>query len=130
VQSNLCIVTCVTSGSRLIHTRTLAQPFFRLFLFLILLMDLQILNSTSKLLLRISNDFFKDPRSTAMSLSAVTTISYVLWRLSSSPEPRPSNLPPIVPYSIPYVGNGLELRRDARAFITQCKEKYGPIFQM
>ncbi|KAG2184581.1 hypothetical protein INT43_000490 [Umbelopsis isabellina] len=64
---------------------------------------------------------------TSISIAVSTVLLYVLY---PSKRPRPHNWVPVVPYTIPYIGNGLELGRDAKGFIDQCKSKYGPVFQI
>jgi hypothetical protein len=72
---------------------------------------------------------FGDENLTVASISiAVSTI--LLYVLYPKKQQEPHNLVPIVPYTIPYIGNGLELGRNAKEFIDQCKSKYGPVFQM
>jgi hypothetical protein len=70
----------------------------------------------------------KDPPSTVVSVSAAVAATWVVWRLTLTR--RKADTPPIVPYNIPFVGNGLELGKDPRKFIQKCKKKYGPVFQM
>ncbi|KAI9280911.1 cytochrome P450 [Umbelopsis sp. AD052] len=70
----------------------------------------------------------KGPPSPVLSVSAAVAATWAIWRLTLTR--RKANTPPIVPYNIPFIGNGLDLSRDPRKFIDKCKKKYGPVFQI
>ena len=72
----------------------------------------------------------KDLPAPVVTVSAALTTSYVLWKLIRSTKPQPANAPPVVPYLLPFIGNGFQMAKDPAKFIAQCKEKYGPVFQL
>jgi hypothetical protein len=87
-----------------------------------------VINDAIERLSRKAQSLLKNPTSPVVSVSAAVVATYLLWRVTLTR--RRTNTPPIVPYNIPFIGNGLELTKDPQKFIAKCKRKYGPVFQM
>ncbi|KAI8576306.1 hypothetical protein K450DRAFT_257626 [Umbelopsis ramanniana AG] len=88
------------------------------------------LNST---LQTISNRFqqsYEKLPSPVVTVSAALVASYLVLKYVKSSQKRSPHLVPVVPYTLPFVGNGLEMNRDPYAFIQRCKEQYGPVFEI
>nr|CAB3235938.1 25-hydroxycholesterol 7-alpha-hydroxylase-like [Phallusia mammillata] len=67
-------------------------------------------------------------------LSVLTTIfmlifgGYFLWFVTK--RRNKSSEPPIVPYWIPWLGQGLNYQKNPFTFVQACAKKYGPIFSV
>lgn len=68
----------------------------------------------------------------SISLLAIISITTFLFSLliRKGRSERSSALPPLVKYSIPWLGNALEYRKGPANFFRACREQYGSIFRV
>ncbi|CAO3685975.1 unnamed protein product [Umbelopsis ramanniana] len=93
-------------------------------------MSLRYINSSLQQLAGELQMSYKQLPAPVVIASTTLFVSYVVHKIFSTTNKRPMNLPPVVPYTVPFIGHGLTMNRDPAKFIQQCKDKYGPIFEI
>jgi hypothetical protein len=93
-------------------------------------MSLQYLNNSLQHVSSRLQQTYKDVPAPVLTISAALAASYLVWQTVRVKKQQPSNLPPVVPYVIPFIGHGFQMNSDPVKFIQQCKKKYGPVFQV
>ncbi|KAJ3066734.1 Lanosterol 14-alpha-demethylase [Podochytrium sp. JEL0797] len=74
-------------------------------------------------------DANKDSNVPALAASAAAVLVVALfWSLFSVSAPTDKNLPPMVKYSIPFLGNTIEYGIDPVGFLQKCQKTYGDCF--
>ncbi|KAH8554539.1 cytochrome P450 [Umbelopsis sp. PMI_123] len=93
-------------------------------------MNIDYINSTLQVISGRVQQSYKKLSAPVVTVSAALVASYLVLKLFKSSKKRPSHVAPAVPYTIPFIGHGLEMNREPYAFIQRCKEKYGPVFEI
>jgi hypothetical protein len=93
-------------------------------------MSLRVINSSLQQLADNLQKSYKKLPAPTTTVSAAFVVSYLLIQVFQTSKKRPSNLPPLVPYTIPFIGHGREMSKDPYAFLQRCKKQYGPVFEM